>query len=63
MKQKKFEATIGFIDRYTGTDYETVTFYARNKEEAEKIAREKGNSLAYKYCPDTFFVADVYEVA
>ena len=43
MKMKEFEATIGFIDRYTGTEYETVTFYARNKREAKKIAIEKGN--------------------
>ena len=63
MKMKEFEATIGFIDRYTGTEYETVTFYARNKREAKKIALDKGNTLAKQYCPDTFFVDDVCEVA
>lgn len=59
---KNYEARIGFIDRYTGTDYETINFEARNKREAEKIAREKGNSLAYQYCPDLFFVDDVWKV-
>lgn len=63
MKQKNYEATIGFRDRYTGTDYETITFSARNKKEAEKIALERGNSLAYQYCPDSFFVEEVREIA
>ena len=34
---KKYEATIGFVDRYTGTDYETVSFEAKNKKEAAAI--------------------------
>ena len=59
---KKYEATIGFVDRYTGTDYETVSFEAKNKKEAENTARSIGNQKAYQYCPDTFFVESVTEV-
>lgn len=60
---KKYEARIGFVDRYTGTDYEKVTFSARNEKEAQTVAHEKGNSLAYQYRPDTFFIDYVKEIA
>lgn len=59
---KKYEARIRFVDRYTGTEYETTTFSARNEREAETIAHEKGNSLAYQYRPDAFFIDYVREI-
>lgn len=59
---KNYVAVLGFIDRYTGTDYETIYFEARNVREAEKIAIEKCDSFLYRYSPDSFFVDSVREV-
>lgn len=60
---KKFEATIGFKDRYCGVSYETVKIEAMTLKSAEKKARDKGNELAHRYGPDYFFVESVKQVA
>ncbi|MBE5820085.1 MAG: hypothetical protein IJN50_04240 [Clostridia bacterium] len=60
-KEKKYEATIASRDRNTGT-VTTISFFARNKKDAKKIANEKCDSMEFLYCPDIFFVSDVHKV-
>ena len=59
----KYVARIGYLDRYTGTDYEEVEIEARNEKDATKKALEIGNERAYRYCPDTFFVEKVWKAS
>lgn len=60
---KKFEAIIGFKDRYLGVLYETVEIEAKTQKSAEKKAFQKGCELSPQYGPDIFFVESVVEVA
>lgn len=60
---RRYAARIGFFDRYSGWDYETIHFQASSQEEAEKTACKMGCSLANRYNPDTFSVRSVYPIS
>ena len=59
----KYSARIGYLDRYTGTDYEVENFEAENDKDAEKKARKIANLRAYQIHPDTFFIDKVWRVS